>query len=154
MGYIQCVRKFDVSQTIVPVSAFMVKNVITIGPLNTIEEAAKILYEKNVGSLMVLDNEKLVGIITEIDIVAGTLIFGRKKNSHVEDIMTFPIVHVKPDTSIIEAATIMTEKKIHKLPVLDDGKLVGLISASDLVVLFSMSKESDLAKILGAQIGS
>lgn len=138
----------------VPVSAFMVKKIEKIRPLNTIEEAAKLFYEKNVSSLMVLDGNRLLGVITEKDLIIGTLVFGNKKTTPVTKIMTTPIVSVTPDTSVIEAANIMTKKRIHKLPVLKEGKLVGLISASDLVVIFSMSKESDLVKILGPQIGT
>lgn len=138
----------------VPVSAFMVKKIEKIRPLNTIEEAAKLFYEKNVSSLMVLDGNRLLGVITEKDLIIGTLVFGNKKTTPVTKIMTTPIVSVTPDTSVIEAANIMTKKRIHKLPVLKEGKLVGLISASDLVVIFSMSKESDLVKILGPQIGA
>lgn len=141
-------------QSKIPVSAFMKKNVKTIMPLNTIEEAAKIFYEKNVDSLLVIEDDKVAGIITEKDLVAGTLVFGHKKDEKVRKVMSTPVVSVSPEISIIKAANIMIEKRIHKLPVLENGKLVGLISASDLIVIFSMSKESNLVKILGAQIGS
>lgn len=142
------------NQSKIPVRAFMKKDVKTIMPLNTIEDAAKIFYEKNVNSLLVIEDDKLIGIITEKDLVAGMLVFGHKKDEKVRKIMSTPVVSVSPDISVIKAANIMIEKRIHKLPVLEKGKLVGLISASDLIVIFSMNKESNLVKILGAQIGS
>ncbi len=142
------------NQSKIPVRAFMKKDVKTIMPLNTIEDAAKIFYEKNVNSLLVIEDDKLIGIITEKDLVAGMLVFGHKKDEKVRKVMSTPVVSVSPDISVIKAANIMIEKRIHKLPVLEKGKLVGLISASDLIVIFSMNKESNLVKILGAQIGS
>ncbi len=142
------------NQSKIPVRAFMKKDVKTIMPLNTIEDAAKIFYEKNVNSLLVIEDDKLIGIITEKDLVAGILVFGHKKDEKVRKVMSTPVVSVSPDISVIKAANIMIEKRIHKLPVLEKGKLVGLISASDLIVIFSMNKESNLVKILGAQIGS
>ncbi len=142
------------NQSKIPVRAFMKKDVKTIMPLNTIEDAAKIFYEKNVNSLLVIEDDKLIGIITEKDLVAGILVFGHKKDEKVRKVMSTPVVSVSPDISVIKAANIMIEKRIHKLPVLEKGKLVGLISSSDLIVIFSMNKESNLVKILGAQIGS
>lgn len=131
----------------------MTKNIQSVMPLNSIEEVAKIFYDKNISSLLVLEDGKPVGIITEHDLMAGTLVFGHKKDTSIKKIMTSSVVFVESDASIIEAANLMIEKQIHKLPVLKDGKLVGLISATDLVVIFSMNKEDNIVKILGPQLG-
>ena len=139
------------SQTKLPVSKFMIKNFKSISPNSTIEEAAKILYDDNITSLLVLDDSAFVGIITEQDLMSSTLVFGHKKNTMVKDVMSASLVSVEPTSSIIDAANIMVEKKIHKLPVMENNKIVGLISATDLMVLFSVIKEEDLVKIIRVQ---
>ena len=136
-----------------PVSAFMVTNIATIHPLNTIEDAAKIFYDKNIASLMVTKDDNLVGIITEKDLMTSILIFGHNKDTQIKNIMTSSVISVNSDTSIIDATNIMIEKSIHKLPVMENSKLIGLISATDLITIFSMSDEDDLVKILGTQLG-
>ena len=139
------------SQTKLPVSKFMIKNFKSISPNSTIEDAAKILYDDNITSLLVLDDGAFVGIITEQDLMSSTLVFGHKKNTMVKDVMSASLVSVEPTSSIIDAANIMVEKKIHKLPVMENNKIVGLISATDLMVLFSVIKEEDLVKIIRVQ---
>ncbi|HJJ23544.1 MAG TPA: CBS domain-containing protein [Nitrosopumilus sp.] len=136
-----------------PVSKFMMKNFKSISSTSTIEDAAKIFYDENISSLMVLEDESFRGIITEKDLMASTLVFGHKKDTQVKNIMTASLVHVESNVSIMDAANIMIEKQIHKLPVMENGKIVGLISAIDLMILFSMIKEEDLLKIIGAQTG-
>ena len=139
------------SQTKLPVSKFMIKNFKSISPTSTIEDAAKILYDDNITSLLVLDNGAFVGILTEQDLMSSTLVFGHKKNTMVKDIMSASLLSVESTSSIIDAANIMVEKKIHKLPVMENNQIVGLISATDLMVLFSVIKEEDLVKIIRVQ---
>ena len=141
------------SQTNLPVSKFMMKNFKSISSTSSIKDAAKIFYEKNISSLMVLENNVFIGIITEKDLISSTLVFNHKVDTPVKKIMTESLVHVNSSVSIIDAANIMIEKQIHKLPVMENGKIVGLISATDLMILFSMIKEDDLKKIIGAQTG-
>ena len=99
------------SQTKLPVSKFMIKNFKSISPNSTIEEAAKILYDDNITSLLVLDDSAFVGIITEQDLMSSTLVFGHKKNTMVKDVVSASLVSVEPTSSIIDAANIMVEKK-------------------------------------------
>jgi len=129
----------------------MIKNFKSISSKATIKDAAKIFYEKNISSLMVLENNDFIGIITEKDIISSMLVFNYKEDILVKKIMTESLVSVDSSVSIIDAANIMVEKQIHKLPVTENGKIIGLISATDLMILFSMIKEDDLKKIIGAQ---
>ncbi|MDH3737515.1 MAG: CBS domain-containing protein, partial [Nitrosopumilus sp.] len=98
-------------------------------------------------------DDNLVGIITEKDLMTSILIFGHNKDTQIKNIMTSSVISVNSDASIIEATNIMIEKSIHKLPVMENNKLIGLISATDLITIFSMSDEDDLVKILGTQLG-
>jgi predicted transcriptional regulator len=139
------------SETI-PVKEFMVKNVVTVNSFESIKETAKKLYVKRVGSAIVMENNKPVGIITVRDIVNSIGPFENPLESQVKEIMSQPLIHIHPDESIIDVAEIMTNKNIHKLPVIINDEVLGIISSSDLVVLFSMLKKDDLEKIFKVYI--
>ncbi|MCX6821973.1 MAG: CBS domain-containing protein [Candidatus Aenigmarchaeota archaeon] len=112
----------------------MTKNVIVVNPDATIKDAAKIMTQQRVGSLLVIEGNKLVGIITELDIiwkvVAGDL---NPKITLVRDVMTKQVVSVKANQTLEDATQIMVENSIKKLPVLESDKLVGIITATDLI---------------------
>jgi CBS domain-containing protein len=112
----------------------MTKRVIVIKPDLTVKEAAKIMTEHRVGSLVVMENDKLAGIITELDIiwkvVAGDL---NPNETLVKDIMTKEVITIRSDQTLEDATHLMVEKKIKKLPVMEDDKLVGIITATDLI---------------------
>jgi CBS domain-containing protein len=126
----------------------MTKNVIVVNPDATIKDAAKIMTQQRVGSLLVIEGNKLVGIITELDIiwkvVAGDL---DPKITLVRDVMTKQVVSVKANQTLEDATEIMVENSIKKLPVLEDDKLVGIITATDLISVQPKMIET-LAKLL------
>ena len=126
----------------------MTKNVIVVNPDATIKDAAKIMTQQRVGSLLVIEGNKLVGIITELDIiwkvVAGDL---DPKITLVRDVMTKQVVSVKANQTLEDATQIMVENSIKKLPVLEDDKLVGIITATDLISVQPKMIEA-LAKLL------
>lgn len=139
-------------QSKLSVSKFMVKNIISVTADETIKKVAKKMYENHVGAVVVLKNGLLDGIVTHRDIATAVTVFDKPHNLPVSNIMSSPILHVTPEESIIKVAEIMTSKNIRRLAVVEQGKVVGIISSSDLVVLFSMSKEEDLEKIFGAYL--
>jgi len=94
-----------------------------------------------------MENDKPVGIITNRDIVNCIGSFDISLVSPASKIMSSPLIYVHPDESIIEVAEIMTSKNIRKIPVIVNNEVLGIISASDLVVIFTMLKEEDLSKI-------
>jgi len=112
----------------------MIKKVIVTKPDATVREAAKIMTKYRIGSLLVVDDEKLVGIVTELDIiwkvVAGDL---NPNTTLVKDIMTKKVIAIKSNRTLEDATHVMVEKKIKKLPVLEGKKLVGIITCTDLV---------------------
>jgi CBS domain-containing protein len=126
----------------------MTKNVIVVNPDATIKDAAKIMTQQRVGSLLVIEGNKLVGIITELDIiwkvVAGDL---DPKITLVRDVMTKQVVSVKANQTLEDATQIMVENSIKKLPVLEGDKLVGIITATDLISVQPKMIET-LAKLL------
>jgi len=126
----------------------MTKNILVIHPDTAIKDAAKIMAQRRVGSLIAVEGNKLVGIITELDIiwkvVAGDL---DPKITLVRDVMTKEVVTVKANQTLEEATQIMVENKIKKLPVLEGDKLVGIITATDLISVQPKMIEA-LAKLM------
>lgn len=116
------------------VKEVMKKNVITIDAEKTIEEACKIMGEKHIGSLIVTINDKPYGIFTERDLISKVISKNIDiKKAKVKEYMSFPLIFVKPDIHIREAAKIMVEMHIRRLPVIENNKLVGIFTSSDFV---------------------
>jgi len=113
----------------------MNKDVKTIRPDATVKDAVKIMNQNRIGSLVVVKGTgEVLGIVTERDILSDVVAEGKDSSDvRVEDIMSDEIVTIDPRKSLEEAADLMVEKEIKKLPVVQAGKLVGIITASDLI---------------------
>ena len=106
----------------------------SIHPQESVFAAIQQMAEREVGALVVLDGEAVVGIISERDYARKVILKGRSsRETAVRDIMTPHVICVRLDQSIEECMTIVTERRIRHLPVLDSGRLVGIISIGDLV---------------------
>ncbi len=109
-------------------------SVSTIFPQAKVYEALAIMAEQNIGALVVVSEEKVVGLVSERDYARKVVLKGRaSKETAVKDIMSSMVVTVSPSQTVEECMAIMTEKHYRHLPVLDKGKLVGIISIGDLV---------------------
>ena len=107
---------------------------ITVTPDVTVAKAVKVMAENKIGAVLVVDKEQLAGILTEGDCTLKIILKDLKaKETSVKDVMTPKVVFVTPDTSVEEGLAIMTERKCRHLPVLDNKKLVGIVSMGDLV---------------------
>ncbi len=105
-----------------------------IGLEDTVFEALRRMAEKEVGALVVMDGPRLAGIISERDYARKIVLLGRTSpNTLVKEIMTSHVAYTHPEQSIEECMAIMTDKRVRHLPVIEAGKLVGLISIGDLV---------------------
>ena len=110
------------------------QTVHTITPAASVFDAVKQMAEKSIGALVVIEGEKVVGIITERDYARKIILMARSsKETPVRDIMTSSVMYVRPDQTSEECMVLMTETRLRHLPVLDGGKLIGLISIGDLV---------------------
>ena len=106
----------------------------TIVPTASMFDAVKLMAEKNIGALLIMEGETIVGLMSERDYARKIVLMGRSsKETPVRDIMTYPVMYVDPQQSTEECMALMTEKRLRHLPVLDGGKLIGLISIGDLV---------------------
>ncbi len=107
----------------------MVRQVVSTRPSCTVEEVTRVLYHHGISGLPVCDEEQcVIGIVTEADILGRTT--GQET---VADIMTSPVFTVAESTSLEEIAALLTEKKIKRVPVVVEGRLVGIVSRADVV---------------------
>ena len=108
--------------------------VLSVGPEDTVFDAIQKMAENDIGSLIVLDDGHLVGIITERHYARNVFLKGRSSpTTNVKDIMTTRVICARPEQSVEECMAVMTEKGVRHLPVLECKKVIGIISIGDLV---------------------
>lgn len=113
----------------------MNKNVVVAKSDVTIREAAKVMNKFHIGSLIVLKDEAIAGIMTERNVLTAVANGKDADSTTIEDIMTKKVITVDPDQTVEAAVDLMIQNKIKKLPVVEDNKLKGIITASDIVVV-------------------
>ncbi len=110
------------------------RNVWSIRPDATVFDAVKKMAEKDIGSLVVMDGEDVLGIITERHYARNVVLKGKASPvTPVRDIMETQVIAARPDDTVERCMAVMTEKRVRHLPVLDRKKLVGIVSIGDLV---------------------
>ena len=110
------------------------RKVYTITAEASVLEAIRLMAEAGIGALVVMDGEQVAGMVTERDYSRKIILKDRSSSSTaVRDIMTGKVIYVQPGDSNEGCMALMTEKRVRHLPVMDDGKLVGLVSIGDLV---------------------
>jgi len=142
----------DSKKTKIPISNFMNPNTKSIQANTSVKDASKIMYENQIPSLLIEENGDIVGIVTFEDIAVGLSIYENKSEYEIKEIMSSPVISVRSDYSILNAIELMLDRKIHELPVIDDGKIKGIISSTDLIVLLSMLNEEQLFETFRGQI--
>jgi CBS domain-containing protein len=111
----------------------MTPNPTTVEPRTTAQEAARIMKSEDIGSLPIVEGDKLVGVITDRDIAIRVVAEGRGADTTVGEIASKDVVTVDPEQSIDEAAQLMAERQVRRLPVVEeDGKLVGILAQADI----------------------
>jgi CBS domain-containing protein len=108
--------------------------VYSIGPEAWVLDAVKLMADKHIGALLVMEGRQVIGIVTERDYARKVVLRGRSSDdTPVRDIMSAPVMYVRSFQTNEECMALMTENRLRHLPVIDDGELVGLISIGDLV---------------------
>ena len=106
----------------------------TIAPESTVFEAIQLMAEKNIGALLVVKDNQLAGIISERDYTRKVALLGRaSKDTRVSEILSGHVVHVTPDHTVDQCLHLMTDHRVRHLPVLEGGKILGVVSIGDLV---------------------
>ncbi|AHE98141.1 CBS domain-containing protein [Thioalkalivibrio paradoxus] len=109
-------------------------DVYSIGPEASVFEALRLMADHEVGALPVLENGRLVGLISERDYARKVILMDRSsRNTPVREIMMLRVTCVEPERTVEECMALMTDKRVRHLPVLEHGQLVGLVSIGDLV---------------------
>lgn len=125
----------------------------TIGPEATVFEALKLMAEHNVGALLVLKEGELKGIISERDYARKVILHDRRsKETRVSEIMTEQVITVSPEQPLEDCMNLMTEWRVRHLPVVEHGRLIGIISIGD-VVKALISQQAFLIEQLTRYIG-
>ncbi len=120
----------------IPVRRVMARNLVTVDEQMSVQQVAKVMESKDVGSVLVLDKEsgEIAGIVTERDIVKKVVAKGVEGSSYlVKGIMSTPLLTIDSGKTIFEAGDYMDQKKVRHLAVTESGKVVGVISVRDLI---------------------
>ena len=122
----------------------------TTGPHNTVYEAIGLMGEKNIGALVVVEGDEVIGVISERDYSRKVVLKGRtSKDTLVDEILARPAITVQSTDNIEKCMQLMTSQRIRHLPVVDDGRLVGLISIGDLVSWVMHSQRHTILQLQG-----
>lgn len=106
----------------------------SVGPDASVYDALTVMSEKNIGAVLVLDDGRPVGILSERDYARQVILKGKaSRDTPVREIMTSKVVFVSPEQSVDECMALMTDKRIRHLPVLQNGELIGMLSIGDVV---------------------
>lgn len=122
--------------------------VYSVRPETTVLEALGVMAENDIGAVLVLDGEKLVGILTERDYARKVVLAGRSsKDSQVRDVMTAHVLCVPRGRRVDECMALMTDKRLRHLPVVEHKRVVGLVSIGDLVKATIDDQEFTIAQL-------
>ena len=106
----------------------------TVGPDQTVFESLRLRADKDIGALVVVQDDKIVGMLSERDYARKIILLGKaSKDTLVKEIMSFPVFTIHPDQTIEEAMEMMTHHRIRHLPVVEDDHLIGMVSIGDAV---------------------
>ena len=123
-------------------------DVISVAGGASVFDAIKVMAERSVGSLLVMEDEKIVGIVTERDYARKVILLGRSsETTTVAEIMSTEVVTATAEQTVNECMTLMTEKRIRHLPVVADGKVIGLISIGDLVQAIISDQQQEIEQL-------
>lgn len=128
-------------------SEIMTGNVKTANREMSLQEVASLMREGDMGALPIVEDNKLVGIVTDRDIVVRAIAEGKDFNTKIGDVMTTEIFSVKPDDFIFEAIRLMGDKQVRRIPVINEsGELAGIIAMADIAL--EMEDEREIAETL------
>jgi CBS domain-containing protein len=122
----------------------MTKSVISVDASVTINDAAKMMEDAKVGAVIVMENNTPVGIVTDRDFAVKVVAHAYNITTSVKQIMSSPLFSINSDESVRTAADLMHDRGIRKLPVTDNERIVGMITATDIVNLLAVCVEDDL----------
>ena len=129
------------------VKDIMKSTVISIDSSLTVKDAAKMMEDAGVGCVVVMENNVAVGILTERDFVRRIAAPEKSLSTPVKELMSSPLIVISPDETVWELAELMKQRRIHKVPVVNEGRLVGIATSTDLTRICSLGSESEMRNI-------
>jgi len=126
------------------VSDVMTKSVISVDASMTINETAKLMEDAKVGAVIVMEDNKPVGIVTDRDFAVKVAAHAYQISTPIKQIMSSPLFSINSDETVRAASDLMHDSGVRKIPVIDDGNIVGIITATDIVNLLAVSVEEDM----------
>jgi signal-transduction protein with cAMP-binding, CBS, and nucleotidyltransferase domain len=124
------------------IKSLFTKEVVTLAPSASITDAARLMDENKVGAVVVVEQERPVGIVTDRDLAMALAVRGHSKDESVQEVMTCPVTSMHDDEGIFEATQYMMDNAFRRVPVVNrSGRLVGLVTLDDLLVLLSRELE-------------
>lgn len=118
----------------IPIKRIMTKQIVQAKVGTTVQEAAKLMKEKSIGSLLIRKEHEILGIVTEMDIVQKVVANGSDPSrTPVERIMSSPLLTIEPDKSVVDASDIMDQHRVRHLGVTEGDQIVGILSVRDLL---------------------
>ncbi|MBA5851362.1 CBS domain-containing protein [Clostridium sp. cel8] len=122
----------------------MTESVVSLNANDTIERAAELMAQYNIGSVPVCDGDKVVGIITDRDIAIRCSSQGQNtKTKAVRDVMSSNPVTASPDMDVADVSRIMSERQIRRVPIVENGNLVGVVALGDMAVTPNCDREAE-----------
>ena len=129
------------------VKQIMKNQVITVDSSISIKEAAKIMSDASVGCVVVMEKNVAVGIVTERDFVRRIAAKEKPFSTPVKEVMSSPLIVINPNETVWELAELMKLRRIHKVPVVQENKLVGIVTTTDLTRLCSAGSDSEMRRV-------
>jgi CBS domain-containing protein len=122
--------------------------VFSVGPETPVLEAIRAMAEHHIGALLVMKGEILAGIVSERDYARKVILLGRSSSdTPVRDIMTTPVLTVSPETSVEQCMQLVTDKRVRHLPVLEAGRVIGMVSIGDLVKAVIAAQQQQIEQL-------
>jgi CBS domain-containing protein len=135
------------TQPIILVKDIMTKSLVTVDSSTTVNEAAKLMEKAKVGSVLVMEKDVPIGIMTDRDFAIKIAAHAYPIHTKVKQVMSSPLIHVNPNDEVWVAADLMYTRKIRRLPVLDEDELLGIVTATDFVKLYTVCNREDMRKM-------
>ena len=129
------------------VKDIMKHQVITVNSSMSVTDTAKMMDDAGIGCVVVIENNIAVGIVTERDFVKRVIARGIPITTPIKQIMSAPLIVVNPEENIWEVAELMKQRRIHKVPVVHQNLLVGIVTTTDLTRICSIGSDSEMRRI-------
>jgi CBS domain-containing protein len=129
------------------VKGIMKTNVVSMDSSMTVKDAAEMMSDTKIGGIVVMENNIATGIVTERDIVRRIVAKNKGYSTKLKDVMSSPVITINPDETVWELAQLMKVKGIHRVPVISENRLVGMVSTTDLARICSVGSDAELRKI-------